>query len=1478
MAENFFDILGNEGFGRAFRGSMEYRRLVRQYWTQISGQKGNPFEGQAEHLEIVLNDKGLPVFRSNKANYTFPRADGESVEDYFSRVISNRPGKTKIPIDPLAPVNDFIGLDDIRTSEVFRGGRFESRPGISEVIRRLNEEQGREVVARFMTLDIGDPSAKTGSPTIDRLYESLGMARRQGDLSIEEVAGIVNVNDDKIDVLEFIENGKRWAHGDILKEFGMDPSADLPSKFGKRLRAYTNKAMFSTTYDPGELRVLQLDTQGIFKNRTLMQTMFRNEASILRATDPAAFDAEHGSIEGFVSRKIGRESDGINFTHKAALERMIETERSKLQGILVSPFVTQAEKKEARQQLSQLADFKRKVDRNAPVGIRILSGEKVDGNVFGMGKGDVVTLEGDQFYEAALQDPRFVGMTREQILSHDFITYGSTNDLNRIEGGTSRVTFNITGKAGKSMQIDSLDAASHSGMLSAIDRDLIPRNLKRVIDEQLDAIESGDMSKLRAIARDIEDFTLNDFYGDESLFNEALERGRYIRQIEDFISTGGRIEESRQMTNLATRTVLEHFAQIRRDKMLDIGGRQIPDYALRVPLAMSQEAHIISQSLIPSMNPYYQTFKMVVKRDGASIAESIVANLPGAITPAGEDVARLKGTAGLMDYIYAFTGGSDKDDSFGIKYIYDHKTQRPLAFLRRVPTDTAEFGVVPLNIMKDAELASQRVVFRGRDVSVGRVEKGRFSTVLQLEELISSSGVSEFSQLSAKQKKRVRRLMASHNEFNAVLHEFMMGSGVENADIAKIFDPNDPAREIAPRSLKTTQEAMDRYTSGSVLQGYGQFRSVEDYFSSAVSESTAAARGVVSVPFERVSDSFSELVERSGGLLELPDLTPLPKTDALLAADQILKNKNMAIAKLRGGLGQALNVRTAFNSTVERAVKQGLISDAAKNAILARIDPISIVETEHIIDQFVQNPSAEELVRIQKRLKDMMVGMGEILREVPALKMDPVIWQQRGSSAEGHLLTGYQQGDVTIDAQQMLDNILMKSDDPNASLAKMYLDVDETVSSAKERTKEMSLSAEQNRMNRLSEYGFTSSVSERATAQGLIAEYLKDAQELMGDLSPEETLKLLQEGADSMIPTPRTSPEFSRAIGGQEELNARTIRRMQQAGLFESEVSLTRGLMALEEVALRSDMADETGRRVAGGILELTSRDKRQASVRALLNRINAAQTERLVKINLLKTIIDGQHRELTSTLLSGSGYDELPIANRLGFLGYLHESNIGDIREPLGKLAREMGEDASDLFRPGDNPTEILHRLNSINPSMGPMEMHMPDPPGATRKAVREVSEEAANTVTTGLQRRFGQGFGGALGEFNHLMGSSSFRKGLGVAGIFFGLGMVKILRGERPQEKMEGPLLLPGGSSYENTLSEPIMQGRYSGELPTPSTGGYTYRITANGNFNTDSFAQNLQGIVGTNVNQSIYSSRERNLNNNRNSLATLNSILGR
>lgn len=116
-------------------------------------------------------------------------------------------------------------------------------------------------------------------------------------------------------------------------------------------------------------------------------------------------------------------------------------------------------------------------------------------------------------------------------------------------------------------------------------------------------------------------------------------------------------------------------------------------------------------------------------------------------------------------------------------------------------------------------------------------------------------------------------------------------------------------------------------------------------------------------------------------------------------------------------------------------------------------------------------------------------------------------------------------------------------------------------------------------------------------------------------------------------------------------------------------------------------------------------------------------------------------------------------------------------------------------------------------------------------------------------------------MAELSNLLSKPGFRKGMGAAAIFAGLGLLHEMRGDRTPEEMAGPPLLPGGSSYESY--EGFDPNSIYSSVQSPTFGqmgqGTTYKIRANGSFDAYALGTQASALTGGTFDSTIYKGRK-------------------
>lgn len=147
---------------------------------------------------------------------------------------------------------------------------------------------------------------------------------------------------------------------------------------------------------------------------------------------------------------------------------------------------------------------------------------------------------------------------------------------------------------------------------------------------------------------------------------------------------------------------------------------------------------------------------------------------------------------------------------------------------------------------------------------------------------------------------------------------------------------------------------------------------------------------------------------------------------------------------------------------------------------------------------------------------------------------------------------------------------------------------------------------------------------------------------------------------------------------------------------------------------------------------------------------------------------------------------------------------------------------------------------------------------PGIHSASARSVAYDTARRVKDGLLARGPQNF--KAGEaISRLWGVRSFRNATIGGAALVGASLLYRHTKDRTVDEMAGPPLLPGGSFYEDSQTQP-MPPMASSPPPSSGGGGVIYKVNAQGSFAPQAFKAAAEGLVGVSATGAIFKSLGR------------------
>lgn len=1447
-------LLSNQNFGRTYRGSSQFRSLFGRFWNETVDP--DIAEMRAK-IHIQVNNDGKVVFRSNELDYSWTQNIGETPSEMMKRIAYGR-GATDI----FDPTKDF-GLDGLMTSKVISGPQpFGARQNLGEVAQRLG-------------LNIHMRTVVAQDDNLRRANKIVGQGKN--------AMGLVIADKDKIRIVEAYEktSGRKLTEKEVYGAFGIDPNNP---KMAKRIKAFLNGTQGSIGYGPGDLNVHVLNPENMFAGDNISRKRIRALAEIEKRSNPSL------DVDERVKQITAADIDGVNFQSRTANKRMMGKLRAEVdeeEKLLnkskgqISDVEMVARKKEIASKRAEITKMEKNVRDGVAVNTRIF-GETSVGSFYG--KGDLVLIEDDT---AVSLYGRSIGatdmqMTRAEILDIDF--FASENiaegDFKMARGLPGRVTTSPVGIVGQ-VYSDIISAANMGDLYNPVGPDgsrLLESSLRSTLDEARKGILEGDISKLRGIAAQMEELDI-DMFDEPQEYYDAVRNKDFIRKIEDFVDTGGRLESSPEMTRESMRIIGEHnFNQRRFDKTINFAGREVEDLKLRIPIPNSVKAH--GQPIgVLGINPYVSAAKAA----DIEVSESIVAR-PGMsiVVPDFSASKRFMFSDGdIKTRLNTALGGPDWDDAFDVMYSYDPEAKRTLARLSRSPNALTEYAYVDVDLTLDKSYQKRfkdiygkdGMSFRGRNMTLDQLGMYKKELDMKLEKF----GTVNYSQLSVKKQKRIKTIIEQRDAANDRLHSFFANeSGLQQTRLSQTYSMDKSIgmrRHYAPSGSQTTDASLSRYVAGSQVRGYSTTTgTIAERFAASQAEFNLLRAENPILPFDYINTEFNEIFGNSkGGASRLyADARQMPEYKALADSPKLPMDEiNKAVVHAKGLLGTSVNTSTVIEDFIESTMRSGVLSPAQIEqfqSLVESVGKITRIEREKVIDEIGKTGDPRYIKLINEALEGNQRKLGQILGGMEGLGIDPAMLGQRLQSSQSLALIqeGYSKAlghAVTI--EDMLEAIALSPDDPRSNVGRLYQFVLDEQESHAAKMADAVRASSQNLLDDIAGSGFQATDVESERARQFLKGFVDDQRAISGPLrDPEKIEQLLNLAMDESgphLPGSDILGEFS-----EENLHRQSMNRLEGFGLLDDRVALDRQLVAIRQMAAERDLASE-GMSLGRALSQVSERSP-QASIHRLTAEAFNSQIYDAPARQAVLDFLEQTHRapEFTPGGFIRYGIDNLLAENNLSLstpeaLSDLKSQVLATIEANKANMSDRAGREVSDLSRQigqkmglGDDATAAQIHNNvraggsiraAVNNDVNPGQIH---------HAMRSMSDEAAAEVLDPsiyqqVSKRFDQA------ELGKLLSRPGFRKGLGAAAIFAGLGLLHEVRGGRSQAEMEGPAFSPDSNNYSG--------GMPSAPLQMPQTRfnsvnrGTTFAIRGRGNFDPYALGSQMSTITGASLSGTIY-----------------------
>ncbi len=1493
----FNELFNHPNFGRNFQGSSHFRGLVKRYIEQSGDDR---FTDVVKKLEIDIDPVTHKIgFKSKDLGYTYKPTVGESMTDFFTRVTTGMPGPTTAPgyADRHYPTPN-MGLSEMGTSQVISGRQL----GGGTLRRTLGDIADRKgLIIQFRT-------TSSGLDTYERLEAML----KEG----EDIKGLITADAAGHRVLEMWDKrtGKKLGFNEVIG--ALDLGDPLDKNFAKRVRALFNATQVSLGYEPGELVIEHLDP-------TALAAL--NPAGMERARLTALSEKARGqlpetmSVEQRVNEIFLMDTDGLNYQSRSATERMLKKLDQEILDMQLEldrdhPLGSKTRgigEREIRNLEAEIATIKENVRKGAAFNIRglagrsRLAGEKFMQNI----KGDIVSLENQKIFGMARAVDAMAHLTDDELKLVDVFAPEILTELDIQPGTPGRLTADLVGKMGVAHS-NPIALANFGELYNPVMNDrgqtLLGLSLRDTLDEAVAKFQKGDISPLLGIAKEYENLSLDDFGGDETLLRAAQKRQGYIRRAKEFVDAGGRLESDPVMIAEAMRTVREHHFQLRKaGKTMRFGTENIDDLRLRIPIPGSYEAHFGTRSNI-----------LKQPRSGFMSDLPMMLTLPG---PQTKD--RFLLSSGDTARIYAAGGGLDQDDRVvSGTQIFDPKTKRLLTSLSRDPSAITEFPFFDTDFSLNKDYFKKTVMYRGEETNLAQLSIRR----TKILEILKRTGDRRKWNPNMGNMDRVGVLMRELSDVNLAMQDaFRNDKKIIKTPMGEKFSIDNPRSYLAPKGYRRSRNAERLYEQESIVRGYGAHTGdVGSFFRRFGAEARLTKRGNAMLPFEYVGPKYREMFddpvygralvsarERYSDLYRTMDLrAEIPKDQIPKLTGEALSARNRAVAKAEFLLGKTVNTATVVENFVSETIRAGTLTAEQQEQFLSlaeKYSKITVIEREDAID-YIRKFGDEDVINMVEEVTDEnLLRAGKILGGMEGLGMDPFTLGQR---FKGHplkrMLQGYRiaKDDQNITEDEFYNKISLSPTDPRSSVGRLASEVLEYDAEMPTRSRAVTEGAGQKSIDELKAVGFKPGIVERARANQFIRGYLVNEAELLKPLGDNAQLEELLQRALETNPGADIADLLSE--NDTAEVNRRSVELLNSWKLDEHE--MRRQLLATRWVAAEADEA--TGRLRAGRslstvgampsdpsiarmsteawstqVIDWPAEDKLDAMVEAWDPKAGDNISDQLLGVpdpeSRKRRRVGGLNKEIRDIKFSTREAEIRARANMIFRMEEKGGTNSDKAIIALARRANRWGLTDMDVSRGSvleEYPDEVLEKLMYMDTRTNLGSIRTPQG-GKVRLAMRSIADELAVTVRSAPKMKSQKLL--TMEGIGELLSNPGFRKGLGIAGIFAGLGMVHEMRGDRSPEDMQGPPLLPGGNPYDDAAPQYSPQSIYSaaGQLNSGfGQQGYTYNVRANGTFDAKALSSQMGSLTGSPIDSTIYQARQTTEPRNSSSIDIINSLI--
>jgi hypothetical protein len=1501
--EQFFNLVNRPGFGTLFQGSSRFRGIFKEL---VSSSVDEDIQQFASRLSVEFDEEGEMVFRAPALRHTFRRETGESYYDMFQRVMRGS------GTDPLDPTSGGIGLGGVRTADIIRGTAATRtyQEQLANNFRFGREYLGR--VAQENNLEIIYRTLENTSENV-RLVRQMLSPNREGG----EPLGWMQADDEGIKLFRAYDpvNKRFLEMSDSLRLLGV--KADEMHNIGtvrKRLNQFYNAPAVQVHTKPGEIKRIVFDPARMFDDAT------RKSMEAFAAREVANDVTGQLTHAKALERVYSTTTDGMVMLRKSwFVDRMKQMKNEELDaarrkfyddrkaGLLTQDQYTRAMQELNRQsiQLGELIENIEKgaVRTNFRVSGRIDVVDSLLTKLRGAGdKGDAILVEDDRFNTALrkINDQLFVA-TDEHLMQYNLMSSNKgITELGPLDDVNPFFTLDVVSRRGEAVSSNALQVMAHGHLMNPINpqtgRPFLIESLENTIDTRLAEIRQGKMGGFSKLIDDIlriDPLTLPN----ESDAQELKEMRRYAIRIKHALESGESLAENDLLMKDAHRILKSHLFRGRKGKtgrMIPFGDEIIQDPALRIEQWRSEAGHY---SVVDAVTEDLNTIQ-----DRLNLSYVLKPNVDGGFGIRPTDIVGVK----------AAHGGADLDDAFNLNHFnYDPETKRMLAFMDRSPQYQGEY------MWMDAEWASQRS-FEGAKVrlvdangvermvsaSAAQAERQKILLEIRKHALKARDGKAVTQETAAEARRLFRRL----NRYNRAFDEFLSEQkGITRQRLSEIYSMDDETqafrRTYAPKGWGVTKRQLRRYREGSIFRSYqtmsnrrlrdieAVLRRVNQEIDLDVGDMTRSRAPNPLLPFEFIGESYDEMLTGAGGVGESDlyedfrvrhraEIAEFNRRMATLketkgSIDEFMWPLNKSATVTKGLLGRSVNAAALIRHTYE--ANTSLLAGApSREHIFAFRAAVSaegralMAPGETVIDAITKTGDSIMLNIITQDMANNLIAFGRVLGKT-GVGLDPLGMQQRASIGAKNwrlVLQGYREAveaGAELTDEEITQRLTLPIDDPRASLAQLHT---ETMKAQEAMVETMIADQEAASEQLLSQLeDIVPDAETRAEAEALREEYFQGRRRLRQIRgNHEEQYRMLLEAADGNL---EGIDDFGDLFSdmSENELNLATMRRIKGWNLTGE--ALYERLLGVAKVFAEARVTEEGARFSAIEPLMQISTWDQVSSTDELYYEARRWQRERAVRSAIMtkadefRDFIPGPDESFSisqyfsrhiNRIAQQAGVDEIVDTVAFDQTRLRAAQRIRDLGgEGYDKFLRKLAYQRGTYFE-GMTSADIEEEIMEFEPRVEtPARLLQAEgPAGVRRLAARSMADDASSTVIkTVTQRRFAEK--GLRAEFDRMLSLPGFRRGMGAAGIFAGLGMFHILRGERTPEQMQGPPMLPAGSAYEDMPRQ---------ALPMPAiasgpTTGYTYRVRAQGSFDTTQLNNELRNITGTNINGTIYDS---------------------